>query len=54
MKNVDELIKRAKELYSKLGGIGNPDARLIRGLIELIERQDKLINELSIQLQKED
>ena len=34
MKTDDELLEAAKELYKRLGGIGNPDARLVRGLME--------------------
>ena len=38
-----ELIERAKALYVKLGGVGSPDARLVRGMIEkLQELQDEV------------
>ena len=32
-----ELIEKAKDLYKRLGGLGNSDARIVRGLITLIE-----------------
>lgn len=32
-----ELIENSKELYKKLGGVGNADARIVRGLWERLE-----------------
>ena len=33
----NELIEKAKDLFKRLGGIGNADARIVRGLIVRIE-----------------
>lgn len=32
-----ELIEKARDLFKRLGGIGNADARIVRGLIERLE-----------------
>ena len=32
-----ELIDKAKDLYKRLGGVGNADARIVRGLFERLE-----------------
>ena len=32
-----ELVEKAKDLFKRLGGIGNADARIVRGLIERIK-----------------
>lgn len=32
-----EILEKAKDLYKRLGGLGNSDARIVRGLITLIE-----------------
>jgi hypothetical protein len=36
----EELIKKAKDLYKKLGGVGSSDPRIIRGLWERIEKKE--------------
>jgi len=35
----DELLDKASDLFRRLGGIGNSDARIVRGLIERTERK---------------
>jgi hypothetical protein len=42
----NEILESAKGLFAKLGGVGNPDARIVRGLIEIIKSDDLLMKRI--------